>query len=151
MCDVAIYYSQDSKMDPIDKKGGRLPHLEAAMGAARTLSENHIPYGVIGKVNLKDLSAFDVLVLPDVLVLSEDEAERIREYVRSGGSLYASGRTSPALLADVFGIWPEGQVRESVSYIAPNARGRQFMSGIDERYPLTVFGPQIMARARDND
>jgi hypothetical protein len=154
MCeDVAVYFSLDSKMDladngkPIAHAGWRVPHLTAALGATKALRENHIPHGVISKNGLSDMSAHQVVVLPDVFMLSGEEAEGIRRFVADGGGLYASGHTSADLLADVFGIAAEGETTERVTYMTPTAKGRTLMPGIDPGYPLTVLGPQVKARA----
>jgi hypothetical protein len=146
--DVAIYFSLDSKMDPEDNGkpanlgGNKVPHLDAALGAARTLREMHIPFGVISRNSLQDAATrHKVILLPEVFVLSEEEADALRAFVESGGGLYASGRTDLALLADVFGVSTEGETAETVTYITPTPRGRDLLAGIDPRYPLSVSGP----------
>lgn len=156
MCrDVAVYFSLDSKMDfadngkRVDVESWATPHLTAALGAARTLRENHIPFGVISKNSLNDTSPYQVIVLPDVLMLSEQEAEQLRRFVADGGSLYASGHTSSTLLGDVFGTSVEGETKETVTYIAPTGRGKAIMASVEPRYPLSIFGPQLKARALD--
>jgi hypothetical protein len=159
MCqDVGVYFSLDSKMDfadngkQVDASGRRMPHLDAALGAARTLRESHIPFGVISKSNLKDTSPYQVLILPNVLMLSEEEVEDIRRFVADGGGLYASGGASPPLLDQVFGVSLEGETEERVTYIAPTPKGRTLvMADVDPSYPLAVFQPQAKARASDRD
>jgi hypothetical protein len=159
MCqDVGVYFSLDSKMDfadngkQVDAGGWRVPHLDAALGATRTLRENHIPFGVISKNNLEDTSAYQVIVLPNLLMMSEEEVEGIRRFVADGGSLYASGSASPTLLNGVFGISLEGETPERVTYIAPTPKGRALvMTDVDPNYPLTVFQPQAKARASNRD
>ncbi len=153
--DVAVLFSLDSKIDPADngkpaaQAGWRVPHLDAALGAAAVLRENHIPHGVISTGNLPDASRHQVIVLPDLAMLSESEAEDLARFVADGGGLYASGHTSPALLRDVFGVSMEGETKEVVTYMAPTPKGRALMADVDPNYPLTVFGRQIMARALD--
>ena len=172
--DVAVYFSLDSKMDFADngKYANTMPtatpHLDAALGAARTLRENHIPFGVISRNNLKDMAAYQVIVLPNVLVISEEEAQALRSFVERGGSLYASGQTDPTYLSDVFGISTEGEAAETVTYITPTSRGRDLLTGVDPKYPLSIFaaspplggsifeplpaaGRQLKARAENED
>jgi hypothetical protein len=159
MCrDVAVYFSLESKMDIADNGkevgagGWRAPHLDAALGAAKTLRESHIPFGVISKSNLKDTSPHQVIVLPNIQMMSEEEVEDVRRFVADGGSLYASGSASAALLDDVFGVSLEGETQERVTYIAPTPKGRALvMSDVDPNYPLAVFQPQAKARASDRD
>lgn len=153
--DVAVYYSLNSKMDPKDSgKSARelsmkMPHMDAALGASRVLKENHIPFTVISENNLEDLSKYQILVLPDVTMLKEEEAEAVRRFVKEGGSLYASGRTSPILLSDVFGIELIGETKENVTFMAPTVSGKSLMQGISERYPLTINGSQLLVKARE--
>jgi hypothetical protein len=159
MCqDVAVYFSLDSKMDTADSGkevgagGWRAPHLDAALGAAKTLRESHIPFGVISKSNLKDTSPYQVIVLPNIQMMSEEEVAGIRRFVADGGSLYASGSASAALLDDVCGVSLEGETQERVTYIAPTPKGRALvMSDVDPSYPLAMFQPQAKARASDRD
>lgn len=172
--DVAIYFSLDSKMDfgdngkPANLGGQRVPHLDAALGAARTLKENHIPFGVISRNSLKDTSAYRVIILPNVLVLSEEEADTLRRFVEAGGGLYASGQTDLTYLRDVFAISTEGEAAETVTYITPTSRGRDLLAGVDPKYPLSITttpasptvglfpapatsGRQVKARAANQD
>jgi hypothetical protein len=172
--DVAVYFSLDSKMDFADNGkyantiSAATPHLDAALGAARTLRENHIPFGVISRNNLKDMAAYQVIILPNVLVISEEEAEALRSFVERGGALYASGWTDLTHLSDVFGVSTEGEATETVTYMTPTSRGRDLLAGVDPRYPLSVFaaspplggsifeplpaaGRQLKARAANED
>ena len=145
--DVAVYFSLESKMDFGDNgkyantMPTAVPHLNAALGAARTLRERHIPFGVISRNNLNDTAAYQVIVLPNVLVISEEEAEALRSFAERGGGLYASGNTDLTYLSDVFGVSTEGEATETVSYITPTSRGRELLAGVDPMYPLSVFAP----------
>ena len=151
--DVCIYFSLKSKFDPhetgqdINRVSDEHPHLAAALGAAETLREYHIPYGVISEKNLSDLASCRVLVLPGVFVLGEKEAEAIRSFVMNGGGLYVSGSTCSGMLEDVLGIRYEGVTRERVTYIAPAESGQLLMPGIDKDAPLTLFSPQLLVSA----
>ncbi len=120
--DVAIYYSDDSRVFPGDNgtalqeaisRTPQLPHLRAVTGAAKLLQSAHIPFGVVTKNDLGQLGRFRVVVAPDVIRMDDEELEALRSYVQGGGCLYASARTSllgtdgvlrPDFgLADVFG------------------------------------------------
>ena len=159
MCrDVGVYFSLDSKMDladsgkPVDAAGWSVPHLDAALGASRILRENHIPFGVISKSNLKDTSPYQVIVLPNVLTLNQEEVEDLKRFVADGGSLYASGSVIPVLLKDVFGVSLEGETGERVTFMAPTPKGRTLvMPEVDPNYPLALFQPQAKARASNRD
>jgi hypothetical protein len=164
--DVAVYLSTESKFDPADNGKAvddpnlstAMPHVEAALNACQSLIEHHIPFGVITKKNLTDLSRHQVLVLPNILMVDEEEVEAIRSYVRSGGNLYASKYTSlitkdgtrrdDFLLADVFGVSFVGETRETYTYIAPVKATVDLFSGYTERYPLAFNSSQMILNAK---
>ncbi len=167
VADVAVYYSLDSKFDM--KQNGKPvmqadtaadTHTASSMLAARWLMADHLPFGVITKKSLAaKLARTRVLVLSNVHFMDPEEAAAIRDWVRAGGALYASGGTSLVnqrgqlqadfLLADVFGAsigkpdWTEHE-----HYIAPAAAGRDAFPGWDTKYPAYVRGPGMDVRAR---
>jgi hypothetical protein len=70
-------------------------------GAMRMLLELHAPFDFIDFD--MDLSSYKVVVLPDRVTLTEGFAGRIREFLRAGGAVLASGASG--MLAD--GSYPE--------------------------------------------
>lgn len=122
--DVMLYYSDDSRVDPgfenglsVRKANSRkdaAPHLIAIYSAAHQLQKAQISFGVFTKHSLSKLQHYKVVVLPDLIRITLEEVEAFRNYVRNGGRLYASGRTSlltsdghvqaDFLLADVLGV-----------------------------------------------
>jgi hypothetical protein len=158
--DVAVYYSLNSKMD-INEIGNiaddswegvsRNPHYNAVIGASRKLKDNHVPYTVIGEDNFNDLSKYQILVLPEVSMLTEEEASAVRRFVEIGGSLYSSGCTGTLLLADLFGFEYIGKTDIDITYMAPTAAGIGIMPGISKQYPLTINGVQQRVRAYEKD
>jgi Hypothetical glycosyl hydrolase 6/Beta-galactosidase trimerisation domain len=138
--DVAIYFSDNSFMDfadngtpagPPAKLGGvPFPHVMAARGAARALTEAHVPFGVITELDLDRLAEYRVVVLPDVSRITRREVDAFRDYVEAGGRLYASGYTSIVdvdgirhddfLLADVFGVSLAGEEDGRVAFLTPD-------------------------------
>jgi len=136
--DVGVYFSSDSKMDfaenglPItDAPMWRndYPHVAAVRGVCRVLQREHIPFGVITRRQLGELDRYKVIVLPNVLRMSIDEAEAIREYVRRGGRVYASRYTSLVeicgvrhpnfMLSDLFGCDFSSDDLGQINYIRP--------------------------------
>jgi hypothetical protein len=118
--DIAVYFSGESKMDygnnakPVAQPPfGPFPHIQAVRGFCRILTQAHLPFGIITRQNLKDLARYKVVILPNVLRMSREEADAFRQYVAGGGRLYASRYTSLVetkgvlhkdfMLADVFG------------------------------------------------
>ena len=137
--DVAVYFSQESKFDPKDNGTHitqlkpytmcQMPHWDAVMGSCRFLLMAHIPFCIVTKHNLSKLSNYQVLVLPDVLVMDKDEVKAVKNFVTAGGSLYASYRTSlnrkdgkvlsDFMLADVFGVsFSKGYI-QGLTYFTP--------------------------------
>jgi hypothetical protein len=88
--------------------------LPSVMLFEQTLIQSGIPFDVIFDQQLNDLSRYRVLVLANQDALSDGQADSIARYVRSGGSVIATGDTSlytewrlrrPRLaLAEVFGL-----------------------------------------------
>lgn len=92
----------------------------------QSLIQAKVPFDIIFDENLEDLSKYRVLVLGDQECLNDRELSLVREFVRKGGGLVATGRTSlftpwrlrrlDFSLADLFGVhavplpdMPEGE------------------------------------------
>jgi hypothetical protein len=136
--DVGVYFSVDSQMDFAENGSGvaepRLPrntypHLKAVRGVCRVLQREHVPFGVITRRQLDSLNRYRVIVLPNVLRMSTEEADAFRRYVRGGGCVYASRFTSLVStdgtrhddfqLADVFGCSFDGEELGKFVYLKP--------------------------------
>ncbi len=129
---TAVLYSEGTRREletdkrPQDFRRSTLGALETATYAGRPVES--LPDF---RLQPEMLSQFEVLVLPEVSVLSVAQAETIRQWVRSGGTLVASYRCglldeehSPRknfALADVFGVDYAG---EETAY-ALDANGKQ--------------------------
>jgi hypothetical protein len=108
---------------------GRWDHFRSAVDSIPALGRAHIASGVVTERQLTDLSRYKVLVVGDLTRISRDEADAFREYVRSGGQLYASGRTSlletdgtvhdDFMLADVFGAHYEATEQGEQIFLLP--------------------------------
>lgn len=154
--DVAIYFSFNSKMNFADngkrpsqrtfeRLSQKLPHLEAALGAAEALKSNHIPFGVVTKRNLATLSRYQILIVPNVLRLEDDEAEAIINYVNNGGSFYASKFSLKSKLSEALGIISLEETKENSTYISPTVKGKTLMPEINRLYPLSIRDSQFKA------
>jgi len=142
IAEVALYFSDASRM-ALAENGAALadpsiyavlppnsPHVIGWVGANRALRINHLPVVTVTKLQLKELSRFRVIVLPQVVRMSDEEIEAFKHYVDGGGNLYASGATSFLTpdgarndnnfgLADVFGCSLEGIDYHRVAYVRP--------------------------------
>jgi hypothetical protein len=154
VADVAVYYSLDSKFDfagdgrPVAAADTTDAHTRCATGVTRALGGSHLPFTVIGKATLPHLAerGHRILVLPNVNMLDDDEAELIRRWVQAGGKLLATGWTSLVdtkgrlrkdfALGDVFGValkqpswsaWPH--------YLAPTAAALEEFADFNTEYP----------------
>ncbi len=99
-------------------------------------------------------------MLSNVNLMDEEEAAAIREWVRAGGCLYASGGTSLVhtrgqlqkdfFLADVFGVsLLKADWNDREHYIAPSPAGQRFFANYDAKYPAFVkgYGLEVAAHA----
>ena len=152
VADVAVYYSLNSKFDfagngrPVPGADTTDAHTKSVTSVTRGLGSHHIPFGFVTRSTLAHLSDHRVLILPNVNMMDDDEIEAIRQWVRQGGRLLATGWTSLVDtrgrlrkdfgLGDVFGVmlkspswtaWPH--------YIAPRAGCEADFGDFSARYP----------------
>jgi hypothetical protein len=160
--DIAIYYSLESKISFVPSgRGVGQPdtsdaHTASSMQASRRLIGAHLPFGVLTKKSLSKLADVKLLVLSNVNMMDQEEVDAIREWVRGGGTLLASGGTSLVnkqgqlqadfMLADVFGaslVKADWQGREH--YIAPTAEGAKLFTNFSAKYPpfVTTSGMEV--------
>ncbi|MDO8685580.1 MAG: beta-galactosidase trimerization domain-containing protein, partial [Clostridiales bacterium] len=164
--DAAIYLSTESKCDFADN-GKHISqvaastdsvHINCVMRTTRAFIKNHIPFGIITRKKLDELDSYKVIILPNVLMMSEMEVEAFRNYVARGGRIYASKYTSLVniegdfkndfMLAEVFGANYDGMTDENFTYIAPKGRGQAIMpSNVNEKYPLSIYGNQVRLKS----
>lgn len=181
LADVAIYFDKKSLYDP-EENGkpvtevaipvnwagpqmfnrahwmmghGHPPHMKAMIGSARILRENHIPFGVVTNATLDQLSRYRAVILPNVLEMTADEADRFRKFVQEGGVLYASGPSSLGvpgegeprfLLEDVLGVSYLGEEGSIVTYISP--ANTDLYDVIWPQESVTFPGKMVRAKAR---
>jgi len=132
---------------------GRLPVVSTLGNLARTLATAHIPYAVLTPENLGSRGDYRALVLPELFMLGEREAEALRAYVAAGGCLLVSGSTSLTttegvrkadfLLSDVLGVSFRGMTAEEVTYMAPTPGNEALFAPYTARHPLMINGPQV--------
>jgi hypothetical protein len=123
-----------------DIAGRFLPH---PLGAFRAAVEEHLPLALLNDwdVTAESLARYAVVVLPNAAALSDAQATAVREYVRAGGGVVATGETSLCdelgrprrdfALADVFGVSFLG--RPAAPQQRP-ALDENFVRSLDESY-----------------
>lgn len=173
--DVGIYFSFYSNFDleengkevitagytdQFDKKpSGPGSHRNAARNIAKTLMQYHIPFGVITKKNLENFSDYQIILLPNVVMLDDEEIEVLKTYVHAGGGLYASKNTSIItkdgvrqnnfLLSDLFGVSYLGETKEAVTYIAPKAEYNGQFPTFSANFPVTLYDTQLKVKVSE--
>lgn len=168
--DIGIYYSFDSNFDP-EIKPHRVPiyeklfmerehtqqsHLRLARDMGAAMLENHIPFGLVTRKSLGELNRYQVIVLPNVVMMSEQEMHAIRKYVKDGGSVFATKKTSLIsidgesqanfMLADLFGVDYVGETYDNVTYVSPTQQAEIDFEGFDAKWPPTLYTSQVIVR-----
>ncbi len=138
---VGLYFSMESCIDrqrdgvSLEEMDGRRANnmdvrtnatLDEALGCSKVLGALHIPYRVVTERDA-DLSSFKAVIVGNAAYLSEAECARLREFVRNGGTLIATGWTSfynrdgetggNFALADLFGVDFAGEGTGAVNYL----------------------------------
>lgn len=165
-CDVGIYLNFES-MITMEDNGKKVmdavtevPYVKKVVSIAKSLLNDHIPFGVVTNKNLDELSNYQVIILPDSLIIDQEEAMKLKEYVKTGGNVYSSRNVSlftkegdtlsNFLLSDLFGITYKGETKENITYIAPTNTGANYLQNYSIKYPLTVFDSQIIIESNEN-
>lgn len=158
MADVGIYTNMLSAFDPT--VNGK--HIKDTITSVRALTSlkkigellihNHIPYKVITPNNLNDCNDIQILILPDVKVLTKKEIDVIEAFVQRGGSLLVTGdtgmwdekgnRLSDFALAKITGTHFKEKTNEDITYISPVGKGIPLMPENEGRYPMQISHTQ---------
>jgi hypothetical protein len=132
----------------------------AQNGWCQALVEARIPYEFVDDRLLAKAARFRVLVLPDLRALSEQQCAQLRDFVRKGGRVVATGQTSlydeagrrrtNFALADLFGCDFAGQIDEPVknSYLTLR-RPHPLLAGIEGTPRVVATSQQIHVRPHD--
>jgi hypothetical protein len=121
-CDLARVNSGINNMNPLTE----IRNIQELTGTSIVLNQANIPYNVVTEQS--DLSKFKSIFINNALFMSKNEANKIRNFVKNGGTLIATGMTSfydiegqtsgDFELKDVFGISYSGQKTKNVNYLA---------------------------------
>jgi len=138
----------------------RTLHADGLEGAHHALMESHIPLGVITE---RDLSrqrwrGARVMVLPDVECLASSCLAGLEAFVRGGGGLVVTGRSSLRdeegrvrdnfALADLLGVDYLGMTRHLYTFLTLE-REHPVTAGLPAGFPMSVFETlQVEVRPR---
>jgi hypothetical protein len=109
------------------------PAYEEMLGTSIVLTRAHIPFRVARAGD--SLEGLKALMINQAMVMSDDEVERVRAFVRGGGTLLATGLTSLYRpdgtsrgdfgLSDVFGVSFTGAQSREINYLTFNETGER--------------------------
>jgi hypothetical protein len=102
------------------------PSYEEMVGTSMILTRSHRPFKVLRETGA-DFSGLKTLIINNAQIMSAEEVERVRAFVREGGTLIATGLTSymrpdgttsgDFALADVFGVSYTGEMSRRVNFL----------------------------------
>ncbi|OQA88672.1 MAG: Alpha-L-fucosidase [Lentisphaerae bacterium ADurb.Bin242] len=157
--EAGVYFSMKSGIDEaqnhknlreLSDPRGNMAHRENAvldeiLGTAEILTRCHIPYRIVTD-RTRDFHSLKAIIVNNAGYLSEEECGRLREFVRNGGTLLATGRTSlfhpdgnggkEFALADVLGVSFSGKRSDGTNYLS---FGNSLISS-EDRAPLATAG-----------
>lgn len=158
--DVAVYINFDSYTSR--KAEGRPSHelghyvgitYEKLITLNKALSRAHIDYDILTAKNLAQLSKYKAIIIPDLYRMSEEECEKLREYVANGGRIFVEGSSSALstdgknkdkfMLEDVLGVKYGEFVDRYPVYMAPTQAGQKFFEHFNETYPTMFTEPAV--------
>jgi len=89
--DIGVMYSK-----PSGEMSGDTDFEQSMRGVQRLLTENHYQYGFISdrQVSGEKLRQFKLLILPNVVALSDEQIKVLEEWVNAGGKIISTFKTS---------------------------------------------------------
>jgi len=123
-------------------------------GAHKAMIEGHVQMVLANsEVFLKTINEYNAIILPTQRILSKQESEAIRRFVRNGGALIATGETgmrdtnnkplSDFSIADVLGVTYQETSDTSISYLRMKSKNDEF--GIPA-YDIPVAGKYVRVK-----
>ncbi len=108
-------------------------------GFHKALLEGHQQFDIISEENLEQLDEYCVLIIPDQICLSENTVDKIRSFVKKGGSLIVTGASSlynfegnqlPTFgLSDILGVSGTREIDLSCKYFFIDLLDDEISSG----------------------
>ncbi len=133
LMDAAVIYDLPSKAL---RHGQHFSNHDAALQAATTLLQAHVPTGVVTYRQMNTLQQYPVLIAPLLHTLSEEAIEALMSYVWDGGRLYVSGAEDESLIARLLGAKVKGFTEHQRTYIAPIQGQEPLFDDYSSKYPL---------------
>ena len=166
MCaDVAIYtnfscyHTPDDNGKPLYDNRLMSEHQKSTYKMAEHLVAHNIPYDVITSLSIGSFDKYKALLLSDVFVLTNEEVNALRDYVKNGGNLYVSGRcgiydgygnmNECGALSDVIGVKFTGKTDEEITYIRP-CENYGILENYTNDHPLSCHSWQVIVETADD-
>ncbi len=112
---IAVLYSADAMIG--DEKRSR----QAFDAMVQLLQQHQVPFRYALSDRLDSLAGIELLILPHVLPISDEQAGQIRAFVARGGKVLATGRTS---------LYDE-KMRQRRDYALADCLGRSFARDLE--------------------
>ncbi len=158
---TALYYSSAAYIDEnasadIMLPSGNKPAVDEMTGASIILTRAHIPFAAV--TGRGDFSAFKTIIMNNILYTTPEENEKLRVFVKNGGTLIATGNTSlmtpdgsttgDFALADVFGVSATGAKAKRFHYLS--FIDRRWLVSSHETAPLVnATNAKVIARINE--
>lgn len=154
VADKALYYSPTAYIDEnadtqiMSATPCGNPAVEEISGTSVFLTRAHIPFCVISN-KTKKLDGINAIVMNNIMYTTKEENDRIRKFVKDGGTLIATGMTSLYEpdgastgnfgLADVFGV----------SFTGGKAKRFHYLSFVDKRWLISCYASAPLVKAKE--
>lgn len=135
--DIGLFYILEARNDPAVEPEENFCHYHATLSAAKTFTQQHIPYRIITQDTVDDLAELKAIVLANPRHLNDQTIEKLCAYVQHGGIVYMSGGADqPELFTRFFGAELADLTDQTQTYLAPKPEYEQLFGGFNEKYPL---------------
>jgi len=90
---VGVFYSEKTRIwyGRSDRRGRYDVNV---FGACRALIEEHIPFNILTSLDKESLEGYQAIFLPNAVCMSSEEIEAVRSFVKNGGGLVCTEKTS---------------------------------------------------------
>ena len=135
IADVAVYYDSGSQFSSC---GYPFTNKKCAIQLIKTFIKHNVASAVIANGNFKNLSGYKMIFAPCLESCGGDEADRLIDYVKNGGTLYLSSVSDAYLLKEFFGAEISGMTEQTKVYLRPSECGQRYFGDFDEDTPMSV-------------
>ncbi len=154
---VAVWFSSHAKYDreengrPIIEADGMLwgspydAYLQTPLKMCQILREENIPFDVLPSKSLKSYKG-NLLIIPNVANIQDDEMRWIEDFVLNGGNLYVSGAIGHPRLLELLDAEQVGFTQHNVTYMSPTESGKRFFTDFTPKNPLSVQSGQQLVK-----